>query len=85
MHQKIQEIPVIMNSSQSPDRRCQHCSLTEGTLSDYLAYHMCHATIGEAGFAANPDCLAVTILRQLGIEVNAHFQLIENFDMLKRK
>lgn len=65
--------------------RCPHCSLTPVTAGDYLAFYLCHATVGEDGFSQNQDCLAAAALRQMGVPVANFSDLTGNFNRLKGK
>lgn len=71
-------------SPQSKER-CSHCRLTEHILNDYLAFYLCHATVGEDRFSQNQDCLAAAALRQMGVPVDNFSDLIGNFNQLKGK
>lgn len=62
---------------------CSHCRLTNRILGDYLAFYLCHATVGEERFSPNSDCLAAAALRQMGVPVDNFTGLTVNFNRLK--
>lgn len=62
---------------------CSHCRLTKYTLDDYMAFYLCHATVGEDGFSQNQDCLAAAALRQMGVSVDNFPDLTGNFNRLR--
>lgn len=64
--------------------RCPHCWLTLNTASDYLVFYLCHATIGEAGFSQNSDCLARTLLAELEQPAETLAELREKILLLKK-
>lgn len=64
--------------------RCPHCLLTPVTAGDYLAFYLCHATVGEDGFSQNSDCLARTLLAELEQPVETLAGLREKIALLKK-
>lgn len=75
-----------MNNLNIPQgvERCHHCWLTSNTASDYLAFYLCHATIGDAEFSQNPDCLARALLAGLGQPAETLAELQEKIPLLKK-
>ena len=71
--------------SHQSKEHCPHCRLTPDITDDYVAFYLCHATVGEGGFSQNPNCLAAAALRQMGVPVENFSDLTGNFNRLRHR
>ncbi|MBI5356044.1 hypothetical protein HZB78_00330 [Candidatus Collierbacteria bacterium] len=64
--------------------KAKMCSVTESLLQDWTGYFHCLATAGPVVFNRCPDCLAGTLLAELGQSVETLAELRDGISLLKK-